>query len=160
MNLANYLHEDLVFLNLKSKSKMALFEEMVEGLVERKYLDDASEVIELLFEREKLMSTGIKRGFAIPHAFTAQLEHSIMLIGISKEGIDFQALDDELVFFVFLLLGPPDSKQLHMRLLARLSRIMSQDDLYGKLEAATSSAEVLQILGDEERKACSSTHSM
>ena len=153
MNLADYLSEDLVILPLRSRSKPALFQEMVDHLVEQGYLENAAEVIHLLQEREKLMSTGIKRGFAIPHAFTRQMKESRMMVGISDRGVDFQALDDEPVYFVFLLLGPPGQQGLHMRLLARLSRIMNQDDFYGKLETADTPQEVLAIIVEEERNA-------
>lgn len=152
MNLADYLHDDLVIVPLRSRSKSALFEEMVNHLVDRGYIKNAPEVVNLLLEREKLMSTGIKRGFAIPHAFTRQLHESKMMVGISDRGIDFEALDDEPVYFVFLLLGPPGQQGLHMRLLARLSRIMNHDDFYGKLEVAETPQEVLSIIAEEEKK--------
>jgi len=153
MNLSEYLHEDLVLLNLQSRSKPPLFEEMVSHMVNRGYIEDGAEVVRLLMEREKLMSTGIKRGIAIPHAFTPRLKKSHMLVGISKRGIDFEALDDEPVFLVFLLLGPPGEQGLHMRLLARLSRLMNQDSFYGRLEAAQSAKEVIQIIKAEEMEA-------
>jgi mannitol/fructose-specific phosphotransferase system IIA component (Ntr-type) len=125
---------------------------MVNHLSARGYIGDAKKIVRLLLDREKLMSTGIKRGFAIPHAFTAQLEKSIMMVGVSRRGVDFQALDDEPVFFVFLLLGPPDDQGLHMCLLARLSRLMNQDSFYGRLETAAVPREILDVIAAEEKK--------
>jgi mannitol/fructose-specific phosphotransferase system IIA component (Ntr-type) len=153
MDILEFLREDLVVLDVQSRSKPDLFREMIGRCVEKGYVKESQEVIGHLLERERLMSTGIKRGFAIPHAFTEQLTSSLMMVGISKEGIDFQALDDEPVFFVFLLLGPPGNQGLHMSILACLSRILDSDDLYGRLEEAESPTRVIEILSDTECQA-------
>ncbi len=152
MQLADFLREDLVLLNLQARTKPALFREMADHFRHRGYLSQTDAVVERLLEREQLMSTGIKRGFAIPHAFTHQLDTSLMLVGISHEGIDFQALDHEPVSFVFLLLGPPGNQGVHMRALACLSRVLGSDGLYGRLEAAKGEREILDVLLGAERE--------
>jgi fructose-specific phosphotransferase system IIA component len=146
MRLREYLREDLVLLDLASRVKTEVFHEMVSHLVRHGYLEEAQEAIDRLLEREKLMSTGIKRGFAIPHAFTDQLASSLMMVGVSKRGVDFEALDDEPVYFVFLLLGPSSERSLHMRILACLSRVLGLDELFGRLEAASRSDQVIDLI--------------
>jgi mannitol/fructose-specific phosphotransferase system IIA component (Ntr-type) len=152
MNLVDYLCEDLVVMELRSRSRVPLFREMVGHLVERGYLRDGEEAINLLLEREKLMSTGIKQGFAIPHAYTRQLAKSLIAVGVSRLGIDFQSLDGEPVFFVFLLLGPARKKGVHVRLLARLSRVMSLEGFYEALAKAESPRDLVETIRSAENK--------
>ena len=105
VDLQNYLSEDLVCLNLESRSREGLFEEMVGHLVEGGQIADGERAIELLADRERLSSTGMRGGFALPHAYLKQVERSLLMVGVSHHGIRFDSLESEPVFVVFLLLG-------------------------------------------------------
>lgn len=150
MNICDYLSEELVLLNLQGRDRKSLFQEMVQHLVKQKKLDDAPFVVQLLIEREKLSSTGMRGGVAIPHAYLPAMEKSLLMIGISHEGIDFDTLENDPVHVVFLLLGSDTERSAHIRILARLSRLMRNDSLRAHLLKTTSATEVLQAIDDNQ----------
>jgi PTS system nitrogen regulatory IIA component len=146
VNIEQYLNPDLVCLDLKAHTHRELFKEMLHNLEKVGHIEEPEQVEKLLLKRERLSSTGIKGGFAIPHAYLDQIQHSLLMIGLSKKGVDFQTGDREPVHVVFLLLGPTSERGLHVRLLACLSRIVSSENLYDSLSKATSPEQVIEIL--------------
>jgi fructose-specific phosphotransferase system IIA component len=152
MNIYEFMSPTFVVLDLSAKDKNNLFEQMVGLVAQQGSIADTSEVVQALVDREKLMTTGIKRGFAIPHAFTRQLDKSLVFFARLPEGIDYQSLDGESVHVVFLLLGPPDAQGIHLKLLARLARLLSLGKLFKLLMEAQSPEEVIGIIRQEEAK--------
>ncbi len=146
VNIEQYLSPDLVCLDLKAHTHRDLFKEMLHNLEKKGCIEEPDQVEKLLLKRERLSSTGIKGGFAIPHAYLDQIQHSLLAIGLSKRGVDFQTGDREPVHVVFLLLGPSSEKGLHVRLLACLSRIVSSENLCENLLQATSPEQVVDLL--------------
>ncbi len=152
MNIHDYMRQDLIRLDFPAHDKVDLLKNLVQFLVDQKIIADGDEVLESLLEREKLMSTGIKRGFAIPHAFTSHLQESIICFARLHTPIDYQSLDEEPVRFVFLLLGPRDAQGIHLKILARLARLLSLGRLHSRLMDAQSNEEALDIIRKEEEQ--------
>ena len=152
MNIHDYMSPEMVALDISADDKRDLLIKLVTLVAERGLLNNIDEVVNSLIERERLMTTGIKRGFAIPHAFTSQLGHSIVSFARIPDGIQYQSLDGEPVYVVFLLLGPPDAQGIHLKLLARLARLLSLGQLFKQLMAAQEQDEIIQIISQEESK--------
>ncbi|MDX8381921.1 MAG: PTS sugar transporter subunit IIA [Ghiorsea sp.] len=130
-----------VLLGSDAQSKRALLTEMV-GMLSSIDLDLALEVVTA---REKLGSTGMGHGIAIPHGRLDGLAQPVLAVAIHKQGVDFDAIDDELVHIVVLLLVPNDDYQVHLVLLAQLARLLQQEHVRTTLLNAKTSDEVVQI---------------
>ncbi|UCC73106.1 MAG: PTS sugar transporter subunit IIA [Gemmatimonadota bacterium] len=152
MKLHHYLRADLVMLDLQSEGVESTLRDMVHHLAEHGLVKDERSVLNALLEREAAQSTGIGGGVAIPHAVCPELSVTIIELALSRAGIDFLALDEQPVHTLFLLLSPPASSGTHIKLLARIARLMRQPDILEKLLNSETSAEVIDRiqLFDEE----------
>ena len=146
MNLAELMREDLICTDLVETSKETVLQALVDHLVDRGEVENGDEVVRLLMEREQLMTTGVRTDFAIPHAFSEHVHRSVVALGYVRAGVDWQSLDQQPVRYVFLLLGPPQSKGSHLRLLARLSRLLSSPAFVHHLAQAKSPGEMLEAV--------------
>jgi len=146
MKLVDLMRENLICEDLTETSKETVLQALVDHLVDRGEIEDGDEILGLLMEREQMMTTGVRTGFAIPHAFSDQVQDSIVALGRVPKGINWQSLDQEPVHYVFLILGPPQSAGTHLRLLAQLSRVLSNPNLPQRLERAQTPAELLQAV--------------
>lgn len=139
---------------LRAASKRAVLAELVDVLVDSLGLAaERDEVLRAVLERETVLSTGIGGGVALPHAKHNRLDGLAMAAGSSREPIDFEALDGRPVRLFFLLLGPDSAAGAHVRALSRVSRIVQDESLRGRLVAATDGEHFLRILGEAERAA-------
>lgn len=143
MKLHNLLRPNLVILDLQSDGVETTLREMVHKLAEQDLVKDEDLVLEALLKREADQSTGIGGGVAIPHCVYPELDTTIIELAFSKKGIDFLSLDEKPVHTVFLLLSPPASSGTHIKLLARIARLMRQPDILGELLSAGSADEVI-----------------
>ena len=140
-----------VLMDLRATSKSGLLRQMTVRLAEMGLIRDSGEIYRLLMDREKLMTTGVKPGFAFPHAFSDQFDRSFLTLGIVQGGVDYDSLDHRPVEFIFLLLGPPDHQTVHLRILARVSRLMGQSEMLGLLREARTEEAVMEVLVNTER---------
>jgi mannitol/fructose-specific phosphotransferase system IIA component (Ntr-type) len=106
----------------------------------------------LLMDREELMTTGVRRGFAFPHAFDPRVKESFLSLGVVPEGLDYASLDGQPVQFIFMLLGPPGNQAVHLRILARVSRLTSQSDVFHLLSEATDPQALIEVIRDSEQQ--------
>jgi len=136
MQLADYLDRDLVLPDLKSDSKPKVLEELLYPLQEKWKEFDVDKARDILLEREKLGSTGIGNGVAIPHGKMDELENIVLVVGRSLQGLDFEALDRELCTIFFLVLAPEDVAGTHLRLLAHISRLLKDPEFRGNFMEA------------------------
>jgi PTS system fructose-specific IIC component/PTS system nitrogen regulatory IIA component len=134
-------------IGLESEEKDELFEELVD-LVARQDSRGfpRASVLSAIHEREDKMSTGIKKGIALPHGKAEGVDSLIGALGISKKGIDYDSLDGEPVYLVFLLVSSPTEAELHLRALKRLARLLDDPEFYTELMAAESPEKAFQIL--------------
>jgi len=119
-------------------------------LVENGRLADKEKPVQVLLERERLGSTGMGDGIAIPHGKLKEIQGIICSFGRSREGIDFQSIDEKSSHLFFLLLAPEDSASEHLQALARLSRILKDAQSRKRLMEAASKEEIYRLIAEED----------
>jgi len=111
---------------------------------------DSEATLNVLFEREKLGSTGIGEGIAIPHGKITGLDQLILSFGRSAVGIDFDAMDGKPVHLFFLLIAPENSAGQHLKTLAKISKMLKDSVFRTKLMAAKSKDELYKIIANQD----------
>lgn len=152
IHIDEILQPQRIFLDLKPAPKAEVLRQMTQRLDQQGAIEDSAHILQALLDREELMTTGVKRGFAFPHAFSPQFDQSLLALGVCREGIDYHSLDREPVEYVFMLLGPPHNQTLHLRVLARVSRLTGQPDMLDALREAQTAEELMDILTQTERR--------
>jgi nitrogen PTS system EIIA component len=127
MRLDEYIDRELVLPELSATGKAQVLREMAEALAARHPQLDADAALAVLLDREGLGTTGIGDGVAIPHGKLPQLENIIVLVGRSKSGVEFEALDFKPCHIFFLVLAPEQMTGIHLRILAHISRLIKDD---------------------------------
>ncbi len=152
MKLHRYLSPDLVILDLEADGVESTLARMVSLLAEQNLVDNEQAVLDALLEREAAQSTGIGGGVAIPHAVCPELSSTIIELALSRQGVDFLSLDGKPVHTFFLLLSPPAHSSTHIKLLARIARLMRQPDFLDLLLNASTTDAAIQLIRqfDEE----------
>jgi mannitol/fructose-specific phosphotransferase system IIA component (Ntr-type) len=111
---------------------------------------DRDAVLEAVMLREQTRSTGIGSGIAIPHGKCNSVKELVMAIGIAGEPIDFESVDDKPVTIIILLVSPSDQTGPHIQALARISRLMLDEESKQRLEGASSAEEVYELVSSKE----------
>ena len=119
-NIADYIRVEAVELDLKSRNKNNVIKELYENIKKLGIIKDEELALKDLFAREEMGSTGIGKNVALPHAKTDAVDELIMTVGISKEGIDYGAIDEENVNIFFMFLCPRNKNQEYLKTLARI----------------------------------------
>jgi PTS system nitrogen regulatory IIA component len=149
MALADLLHQDAIIPGLKANSKKQLLQELaakaskLTGLPER-------EIFDVILQRERLGSTGVGNGIAIPHGKLADIKTIIGIFARLDSSVDFEALDDQPVDLVFLLLAPEGAGADHLKALSRIARVLRDQDLVAKLRATESASAIYSFLNEEQ----------
>jgi len=150
MKVLEFLEETNICLDLKSPSKEEAIRELVGFLETSSKIKNTDAVVTSLMDREKLGSTGIGQGVAIPHGKSDATPTLVAALGISKKGIEFEALDGEPVHVVFLLISPTDSSGQHLKVLARISRLLKDKFFRQAIKEAKSAIEIQKIIREED----------
>jgi PTS system nitrogen regulatory IIA component len=127
-------------------------EELVEHLATVQPGINAGELLKALLEREKLGSTGIGNGIAIPHGKLAGLSDIILVFARSTAGVPFEAIDGKPIHLIFLLVAPANSTGGHLKALARLSRLLKNDSFRKTLLTAATAQDILRAIADEDNQ--------
>jgi fructose-specific phosphotransferase system IIA component len=135
---------------LEGKDKDSVITELVDLLAENNMLVSRDVVLKAVFAREETRSTGIGSGIAIPHGKCDGVEDLVMAVGIAPEPVNFDSIDQKPVSIVILLVSPSDRTGPHIQALARISRLMLDDEFRTKLENATSPEDVYQLISTKE----------
>ncbi len=152
MRLADILRESCIVANIKGKSKEEILIELVKPLREARLIEDQESVVEIIMERERLGSTGIGDGIAIPHGKTKAIDTILCTVGTSQEGVDFDAVDRKPVHIFFLVLAPEGSATMHLKVLSRISKILRDQSFRKKLIGLSDAGEIYRsIIAEEER---------
>jgi len=148
----NILDPKCIVFPLKGKEKKEIIKELIDVLVQNRKIKekDKEEVFKCVMEREKLGSTGVGLGIAIPHGRTAAVDKLIGALGISPEGVEFETLDGEPVHFVFLILSPLEATSDYLRAISRVARMFKDRFLREALKNVSSVEEVVKILKQED----------
>ncbi|MDP6418072.1 MAG: PTS sugar transporter subunit IIA [Candidatus Krumholzibacteria bacterium] len=150
MRLCDYLDESRIFLGLEAGEKNALFAQALGQLEESDLVRDTGQVLRDLELREEIMSTGIGEGVAIPHAQSSGVLQMHLVFLRPSTPLDFDAVDGRPVDLIFLILGPEEQGSDHVKILARISRLIHGEPLRKKLREAGSPAEVLSAIRSHE----------
>jgi PTS system nitrogen regulatory IIA component len=152
MNMRDALKESCVIADLKGATKNEVLREMASSLKEAGLIPDVEEAVNVILERERLGSTGIGDGIAIPHGKMKGIDHILCAFGRSKEGVDFDAVDGKPVHILFLLLAPEDSAGLHIQMLSRISRILRDPSLRKRLAEQGKQKDLYaDIVGEDDK---------
>ena len=145
-----FLHEvfppKLIKIGLEAEDKDEVFEEMTDLFCQVEKSSIRKDILEAIYERESKMSTGIHKGIAVPHGKTDALDNMRGILGISRKGIDYDALDGQPVYILFMLLAPQKDAEMHLRLLKRLAALMDNPQFYVELLAQKDSLGVHGII--------------
>ncbi|QGY41133.1 PTS sugar transporter subunit IIA [Pseudodesulfovibrio cashew] len=148
MKLGDYLVKDLILPNLTSDSKSGVLMELIAPVGKTEPEVDTDHAVRVLLDRERLGTTGIGDGIAIPHGKLENLEKVIVVAGRSPEGVDFEALDHRPCFIFFLVLAPEQMAGLHLRILAQISRVLKDEAFRKRFLEAEGRDELWNLLQD------------
>jgi mannitol/fructose-specific phosphotransferase system IIA component (Ntr-type) len=137
-------------LGIESEDKEELFEEMVNFLIDNEHFDNRDEILKILWERERKMSTGIAPNIAIPHAHISAIRKPVGVLGISKQGIEYDSLDGKPVHLVMLILGDKNKPNTHLSILKDIAIILKNPDFYPQIMNCRSPQEVNETLVEFE----------
>jgi fructose-specific phosphotransferase system IIA component len=151
IRLSSLLKEKYVELDLQAKDKKKILSELVDFIAAKSRLKDKKEILGTLVKREKLGSTGIGNGVAIPHARSVKVSDFILAFGRQSDGIDFGALDGEKTYLFFVLLSPEANIGGHLKILAEVSRLVKDKFIVDRLKAAKDKKEILKVISTYER---------
>ncbi len=152
MKLIDVLKPEYIKIPLTGNTKEAVIRELIDVLAPHAIFESREQVFQAVIEREKIMTTGVGNGVAIPHCKHDSCSDFAIALGIHPDGVDFDSIDNQPAFLIFLLVGPEDKPGLHIRLLSRISRIISKPDVRQRLLSQTSPEAIHTILKEEESK--------
>ena len=152
LKLSEMFTEVNVIPELKAKDKRGVLEELAEAIVSREPTLDKSSLVKVLLERERLGSTGIGDGVAIPHGKFQGITHPIISFGRSRAGLDFESMDGQPAFLFFLLVAPENEANIHLKALAKIAKILKNSTFRKVLMEAPTRKEIYDtiIQNDED----------
>ncbi len=146
MGFTQNLQPNCVKVPVESRDKEAVIAELVDLLDAKGLLSDRDVALQAVLTRERIQSTGTGLGIAIPHGKCKAVKELVMAVGIAREPIEFQSVDGKPVTILILLISPADQTGPHIQALAKISRLMLNEDFRKKLEKAASAEEVYELL--------------
>lgn len=150
MKITDILTEEAIRTNIPENTKTDVINALIEVVSAKNQVQDQDRIRTAIFEREKIMSTGVGGGFAIPHGKTDAVNDIVGAFATTAIPIDFQSLDEEPVRIIFLIVGPESMVGPHIKILSRISRLMNKEEFRNRLLKAASPSEVLEIFKQEE----------
>lgn len=153
MKLYNLLMQDMIIADLESQDRESVLREMVNLLKKRNKITKEKELYEKLIQREKLGSTAIGEGVAIPHCKLKGIKSPVVMLAISKKSVDFQSLDGKPSFIFFLVVSSPDNPSLNLQILAAIAHLVRKSrSLLKKILEAGNIEAILDVIREEEEK--------
>ncbi len=159
IKMSDFLKPLAVIEDLKASNKKEVLEELCDVLVTLHPDLNKDKLVGILLDRERLGSTGVGEGVAMPHGKANDLEGLIACFGKSKKGVTFDAVDEKPVHLFFLLLAPEKSAGDHLKALAKISRLLKRPSIREDLLAASSKEKLYEILTKEDAEKFQSTGS-
>ncbi len=150
MKVSEFLDAKSIVVELKAENKKEVLEELCETLVAADDSLDHDKMVGILLDRERLGSTGVGEGVAIPHGKMGNLDGLIACFGRSPEGVEFEAVDKKPVHLFFLLFAPENSAGIHLKALAKISRLLKRPSVREALLSVQSQENLYGILTQED----------
>ena len=145
-----YLHEvfspEFIKINLDADDKDEAFEELADHYCQISKVNVREDILDALKTREEKMSTGIQKGIAIPHGTTDSVNNVCGVLGISRKGIDYDALDGEPVYLLFMIVAPHSETERHLKTLKRLAALLDTPQFYIDLQSQRDAQGVYKII--------------
>jgi len=135
MIVSDLFEPEFIKIGLEAEDKDEAFEELAETFCQASHLNIREEILDAIRDREGKMSTGIQKGIAIPHGKTSAVDKVRGVLGISRRGIDYDALDGQPVYLLFMILVPMTETELHLRILKRLAELLQNPQFFTDLAA-------------------------
>jgi fructose-specific phosphotransferase system IIA component len=151
MKVSDLLNTNLVISELNSTKKNDVLNELLDLFKDDPRVLDLEKVKTAVMDRELIMSTGVGKGFAIPHGKTSAVTEIIGAFGKSSKSIEYDSLDGKPVNLIFLLVGKDTLVSSHIKLLSRISRLMNKDDFRDRLTNASTTEEIIYLFKEEEK---------
>jgi len=152
MRIDDFLAEDMVVAALEGRKKDDVIEELAEVVSKHHPEIDHWKLVGALQDRERLNSTALGEGVAIPHGRLPGVKRVVAAFGRSPQGVDFNSLDGKPTHLFFLLVAPEDSAGAHLKALARISRLLKDDSFRSRLMQADDAASLYRIIREEDAK--------
>jgi PTS system nitrogen regulatory IIA component len=152
MKITDFLDRRSIKIGLAATDKENILKELVEVLAQSREIGDQKAIVKALLERESLGSTGIGQGIAIPHGKTDRVKELVAVLGVSRKGVNFEALDGEQVYIFFLLVAPKDTAGPHLKALAQISRILRDSYFCELIRRCQNPDELYELIRREEEK--------
>ncbi len=152
IKIVDALKKESVIPYLQSKTKPEVIKEIADCVTSLYSNINSERLVEVLMEREKLCSTAVDAGVAIPHGKLSSLPNIIAAFGRSLEGIDFESLDGKSTHLFILLIAPENSSGSHLKLLSRISRLFKDTNFRSRIMEAKSKEEIYEIISEEDEK--------
>jgi PTS system nitrogen regulatory IIA component len=150
MRILDTLKEEAIISELNATDKKGVLEKLT-GAVARASGVNQEEMVRVLLERERLGSTGIGEGIAIPHGKLKSLQSLLVSFGRSRKGVDFESIDGKPAHLFFLLMAPENSTGDHLRMLAGISRLLKDDTFRQRLMTAEDQHKLYAVIADGDR---------
>ncbi len=152
MKITELLSPAAITVDMQATDKNSALVELTDAIVGVSEELDREQILKVLHERERLGSTGIGDGVAIPHGKLKNIDSLLLSFGCSKAGVDFDSMDGKPAHLFFLLLAPEESVGVHLKTLARISKLLKNPGVRNSLLAATDTDELFRIITAEEEK--------
>lgn len=152
MMVSDVLTKEFIMPDLEASEKRELLDEIADNVSDLVGVLSREDLLGVLLEREKLGSTGIGHGVAIPHAKIKGIERVVVAMGISRKGVDFQSMDDRPVHIIFLIVAPEQSSAVHLKVLSSISRLLKEAAFRDKLLKAASREEIYNTIIEEDKR--------
>lgn len=150
MRILDILSEKSIVPELKARNKKQVLEELIDALRQDKPELDRDRLMAVLLERERLGSTGIGDGIAIPHGKLKDIDQLMLSFGRSTDGVDFESMDGKPVHLVFLLVAPESCSGIHLRALAKIARLLKNGSVRKKLGSVTERDDIFAVIQQED----------
>ncbi len=150
MKILDILPIDSVIPELKGRTKKEVLEELIDAVQQTKPYIDRERLMKVLLERERLGSTGIGDGIAIPHGKLKDIDELVLSFGRSTEGIDFESMDGKPVHLFFLLVAPEACSGIHLRALAKIARLLKNGSVRKQLGKVDTREEIFSVIQEED----------
>lgn len=150
MKLSDFMHEELVLLNLSSVKKGDIIKELISPMIKKRTAISEKSLLKALLNREELGSTAIGNGVAIPHARTSSVKEKAVVFARSKKGQDFDSIDGKPVNLFFMIVSPDRETGPHLKMLARISRLLRDADFRESLMTLPTAREIIGYIRSKE----------